>query len=172
MQVENNNITGNNPATAFLENSIVNEMIQNIDTIDMQCRGKIGEEIVEQRIKQLAYSKILFNVYGKDIMYLIKAFTQLGVSYIDINYFEQAQEHLLNAFKLVENLNDDVRLSSKEYQIKILINLAKCYLENGKTNAALSICEKSLKINQTLMGDDHVSNADIYYVLAKVIYIF
>ena len=65
-----------------------------------------------------------------------------------------------------------MNISSKEYQIKILINLAKCYLENGKTQAAFSICEKSLKINQTLMGDDHVSNGDIFYVLAKVKNIF
>jgi len=163
------NVSGNNPATLFLENTIINEMIQNFDTLDIRCRGKVGEDIVEMRIKQLAYSKILYNVYGKDIMYLIKGYTQLGVSYIDIGYFEQAQEHLLNAFKFIENINDEVNITSKEYQIKILINLAKCYLENGKVNAALSICEKSLKINQTLMGDDHISNADIFYVLAKVI---
>jgi len=169
MQVDKSNfMVNNNPATLFLENSIVNELIHNIDSIDTQCRGKIGEEIVEFRIKQLAYSKILCNVYEKDMMYIIKSYTQLGISYIDISYFEQAQEHLLNAFKLIENINDDVIISSKEYQIKILINLAKCYLENGKTSAAFSICEKSLKINQTLMGEDHVSNADIYYVLAKV----
>lgn len=44
----------------------------------------------------------------------------------------------------------------------------RCYLENNKISPALSITEKSLKMNQTLFGEDHVSNADIYYVLAKV----
>ena len=164
----NDKLNSNN----LLETSIINEILQNLDILDNKCRGKVGEEIIEMRIKQLAYSKLLFNIYGKEIMYLIKAYTQLGISYIDISYFEQAQEHLLNAFKLIENLNDDLNISSKEYQIKILINLAKCYLENGKTQAAFSICEKSLKINQTLMGDDHVSNGDIFYVLAKVKNIF
>jgi tetratricopeptide (TPR) repeat protein len=56
----------------------------------------------------------------------------------------------------------------KEYQIKILINLAKCYLENDKLEAALQISERSLKMNQTLFGENHISNADIYYVLAKI----
>jgi tetratricopeptide (TPR) repeat protein len=168
-QIENLNDTSeNNIINNILENTIISEMIQNLDILDNKCRGKIGEDIVEMRIKQLAFSKILFNVYGKDIMYLIKAFTLLGVAYIDINYFEQAQEHLLSAFKLIENINDDMSISSKEFQIKILINLAKCYLENGRTEPAISICEKSLKINQTLMGKDHVSNGDIYYVLSKV----
>jgi tetratricopeptide (TPR) repeat protein len=152
----------------FLEVSVIKELIQNIDTIENKCRGQVGEDIVHQRIKHLAYAKLLCNVYGKDIFYLIKAYTQLGIAYLDVNYFEQAQEHLLNAFKLNDNLNEDLNILSKEYQIKILINLAKCYLENNKPQAALSICEKCLKTNKTLMGENHVSNADIYYVLAKV----
>ena len=56
----------------------------------------------------------------------------------------------------------------KEYQIKILINLAKCYLENEKLESALQISERSLKMNQTLFGENHISNEDIYYVLTKV----
>lgn len=100
----------------------------------------------------------------------LKSLNLVRLAYIDINYFEQAQEHLLNAFKLNENVSQDLNVSSKEYQIKILINLAKCYLENNKVSAALSITEKSLKMNQTLFGEEHVSNADIFYVLAKVIF--
>jgi tetratricopeptide (TPR) repeat protein len=153
----------------FLEISVIKELIQNIEAIENKCKGQIGEDVVNERIKQLAYSKLLTNVYSKDSLYLIKAYTQLGISYLDINYFEQAQEHLLNAFKLNDNVNEDLNISSKEYQIKILINLSKCYLENGKAQAGLSICEKCLKTNKSLLGDDHVSNADIYYVLAKVI---
>lgn len=92
----------------------------------------MGEDVVNLRVKQLTYAKIIHGVYGQDISHLIKAYTQLGfftfllrISYLDINYFEQAQEHLLNAFKLNENLTDDYNLPSKELQIKILINLAK-----------------------------------------------
>ena len=152
----------------FLEVSVISEIFQTIDQIESRCKGQVGEDIVNERIKQVAYAKILCNVYNKDITYLIKAYTQLGIAYYDINYFEQAQEHLLNAFKLNENLSDEDNLNMKEYQIKILINLAKCYLENEKLEAALQISERSLKMNQTLFGENHISNADIYYVLAKV----
>ena len=152
----------------FLEVSVISEIFQTIDQIESRCKGQVGEDIVNERIKQVAYAKILCNVYNKDITYLIKAYTQLGIAYYDINYFEQAQEHLLNAFKLNENLSDEDNLNMKEYQIKILINLAKCYLENDKLEAALQISERSLKMNQTLFGENHISNADIYYVLAKV----
>ena len=152
----------------FLEISVISEILQTIDQIESRCKGQVGEDIVNERIKQVAYAKILCNVYNKDITYLIKAYTQLGIAYYDINYFEQAQEHLLNAFKLNENLSDEDNLNMKEYQIKILINLAKCYLENDKLEAALQISERSLKMNQTLFGENHISNADIYYVLAKV----
>ena len=152
----------------FLEISVISEILQTIDQIESRCKGQVGEDIVNERIKQVAYAKILCNVYNKDITYLIKAYTQLGIAYYDINYFEQAQEHLLNAFKLNENLSDEDNLNMKEYQIKILINLAKCYLENEKLEAALQISERSLKMNQTLFGENHISNADIYYVLAKI----
>ena len=56
----------------------------------------------------------------------------------------------------------------KEYQIKILINLSKCYLENKKYETAQEISERSLLMNKTLFGEHHVSNADIYYILAKI----
>ena len=152
----------------FLEISVVNEIVQKIEQIDSRCKGQIGESIVNDRIRQLAYAKILCNVYNKDITYLIKAYAQLGISYLDIEYFEQAQEHLLNAFKLNENLSDEDSINMKEFQIKILINLSKCYLENDKLEAAKQICERSLMMNNTLFGKNHVSNADIYYVLAKI----
>lgn len=152
----------------FLETGVINELIQNIEQIENICKGEVGEHIVNKRIQQLAYSKLLCNVYQKDISFLIKGYTQLGIAYLDIEYFEQAQEHLLSAFRLNESINDELNLSSKEHQIKILINLSKCYLESGKASSALSISEKSLKMNHTLLGEEHISNADIYYVLAKV----
>ena len=160
----------NEPQIDFLEVSVISEIIQMVEQIESKCKGQIGEEIVNERIKQLAYSKILCNVYGKDITYLIKAYTSLGIAYLDIEYYEQAQEHLLNAFKLNENLSSDDNLSMKEYQIKILINLSKCYLEDskGRLDIALQISEKSLSMNKKLFGEDHVSNADIYYILSRI----
>ena len=163
-----NKVEENEPQIDFLEVSVISEIIQIVEQIDSKCKGQIGEDIVNERIKQLAYSKILCNVYGKDITYLIKAYTSLGIAYLDIEYYEQAQEHLLNAFKLNENLSTDDNLSMKESQIKILINLSKCYLESGKLETAQQISERSLSMNKTLFGEDHVSNADIYYVLAKI----
>ena len=58
-------------------------------------------------------------------MLYLHSYLIFRLAYIDITYFEQAQEHLLNAFKLNENVSQDLNMSSKEYQIKILINLAK-----------------------------------------------
>ena len=158
----------NNPQLDFLEVSVISEIIHIVEQIDSKCKGQVGEDIVNERIKQLAYSKILSLVYGKDITYLIKAYTDLGIAYLDIEYYEQAQEHLLSAFKLNENISNDDNLSMKEYQIKILINLSKCYLENKKYETAQEISERSLLMNKTLLGEDHVSNADIYYILAKI----
>jgi tetratricopeptide (TPR) repeat protein len=163
-------IQDNEPQIDFLEVSVISEIIQIVEQIDSKCKGQIGEDIVNERIKQLAYSKILCNVYGKDITYLIKAYTNLGIAYLDIEYYEQAQEHLLNAFKLNENLSSDDNMSMKEYQIKILINLSKCYLEDskGRLDIAQQISEKSLSMNKKFFGEDHVSNADIYYILSKI----
>ena len=158
----------NDPQLDFLEVSVISEIVQMVEQIDLKCKDQVGEDIVKERIKQLVYSKILSLVYGKDITYLIKAYMNLGIAYLDIEYYEQAQEHLLSAYKLNENISNDDNLSMKEYQIKILMNLSKCYLENKKYETAQEISERSLLMNKTLYGEDHVSNADIYYIMAKI----
>ena len=43
----------------FLEISVISEILQTIDQIESRCKGQIGEDIVNERIKQVAYAKIL-----------------------------------------------------------------------------------------------------------------
>ena len=171
IQIEENNEIQNleeNDQIEFLELSVINEICQIVEQIDSKCKNQKGEDIVNQRIKELGYSKILVNIYEKDITYLIKAYTDLGLAYFDIEYYEQAQEHLLNALKMNEYYCKNDNLSMKEYQIKILTNLSYCYLKNGNLDKALKLSEESLLINKTLSGEAHVSNADIYYILANI----
>ena len=51
----------------FLEVSIISEIIQTIEQININCEGKVGQDIVNERIKQVAYAKLLCNIYKKDI---------------------------------------------------------------------------------------------------------
>ncbi|MCQ2819598.1 MAG: tetratricopeptide repeat protein [archaeon] len=178
----------------FLEISVISELRQKIEQIDSRCNGQIGEDVVNERIRQLAYSKLLTQVYGKDMSYLIKAYTDLGVSYLDIKFCQQSREHLLTALKLNDTKSaEEGNETAKEIQIKILINLAEGYLEEDKINqrkdkgeekdrkrqeeeeneryrkidTAIQIADKCLVINQKLYGPDHISNAEIYKLLAK-----
>jgi len=131
------------PAISSLDTTVINDILKSIDSFEEKIKGKTGEEVIEMRTRQLCLSKILVNIYSKDIFYLIKGYTMLGISYIDKGYIEQAQEHLFNAFKLIENLSDNSNnITLKEFQVKILINLLK--------------------------GEDHLSNADMLFVLARV----
>lgn len=188
----NNNV---NSGDSFLENSIINDIIKNIENINNECLEKKGDIAIELRIRQLAYSKLLVSVYDKDNSYLTIAHLKLGTIYFENGYYEQAQEHLSNAFKLNESsssnyhnsqlINDqeqsetisndrhkDINIDkytneTKELQIVILINLAKTYIELKKIQPALSISDKCLSMNQSFKGEEDVSNADIYYLLAK-----
>ena len=153
----------------YLESSVINDILKNIENLENNYMNKGSDEQIDIRIKQLAYSKLLVNVYEKDNIYLINAHTNLGITYLGNKYLEQALEHLLTAFKLNENLGDSEENDQKmkELQIKILINLSKSYLELKKVAPALNISERCLKMNQTLYGDEHVSNAEIYNILAN-----
>lgn len=46
--------------------------------------------------------------------------------------------------------------------------LGKCYLEAGNFKDALSLLEKSLKMNIDVLGGDHMSNAQILIVVSNV----
>jgi tetratricopeptide (TPR) repeat protein len=154
----------------FLEASVLNEMLQIIDQIEINCKDKEGQDLINERIKQYSYAKILCTIFDKDITILIKSIINLAMAYLKIDYYNQAQEHLLDALKLYEN-NNDVTENNKEMQenkIKLLINLSKCYLLNNKLETALNICKKSLNLNLSLFNEDHISNADIYYIISKI----
>lgn len=172
----------------FLEMSVVSEIKQKIEQIESRCKGQIGEDVVNERIRQLAYSKLLCQVYGKDNKYLIKAYTELGIAYMDIKFCQQSREHLLTALKLNNIKSQEDDSEAKTYQIKILANLAKSYLEEDKSlkepsdekelkkieeeqkklvETAIEISVRCLKYNQKVYGLDHISNADIYYIMAK-----
>jgi tetratricopeptide (TPR) repeat protein len=46
--------------------------------------------------------------------------------------------------------------------------LGKCYLEAGNYKDALSLLEKSLKMNVEILGGNHPSNATIFVVVSNV----
>ena len=142
----------------FLDASVLNEMLQVIDQIEITCKDKKGQDLINERIKQYSYAKILCTIFDKDITILIKSIINLAMAYLKIDYYNQAQEHLLDALKLYEN-NNYVAENNKEMQenkIKLLINLSKCYLFNNKLETALNICQKSLNLNLSLFNEEYI----------------
>ena len=89
----------------YVELAVVRDILQKLKEIESSCEGKVGEDIIEQRTKQLALAKILRNVYNKDENLLIKAHCELGIAYLDMEYIEQAKEHLINAFQHNERVS-------------------------------------------------------------------
>ena len=82
-------------------------------------------------------------------------------------YYEQALDHLTTALKLNGSLFQKVE-ETKSYHSKILTLLGKCYMEAGNYKDALSLLEKSLKMNVEVLGGDHMSNASIFTVVSQV----
>ena len=156
------------PIKHTLDSEIVNNIIEKIRNIQEKCKDNTSEETLDDRKDQLAYAKIVTNIYNKDIKFLIEAHTELGICYLENDYYEQANEHLIEALKFNENLSSEDNLTMKEYQIKISVNLARSFLKSEKYEEAEKLCEKILNINKILFGEDHPSNADIYYILSKV----
>ena len=151
----------------FLEVSLVAEKLSNIEQINEQCKGEKGEKVVSARLRQLGYARILVAIYHKDPFYLVQANAELGFAYLNMKYIPQAEEHLTTAFKMNEPLTEIDDKEKKEFQIKISVNLAKCYFEKGEINKALKMSHQNLEQNQLLFGKDHISNVDIYYIIAN-----
>ena len=157
----------------FLELTVVAEKLQKIEQIEELCKTEKGEKAVTARTRQLGYARLLVNLYHKSPFFLVQAHTELGIAYLDMKYNEQALEHLLAAYKLngpisssTNNNNEDID-KLRQYHIKILVKLADCYLQKGDTEKALKISNKTLEENKKIYNEHHISNVDIYYIIAN-----
>ncbi len=56
---------------------------------------------------------------------------------------------------------------TKHYHSHILALLGRCYLESGNIDDGLELLNKSIKINKTLVGEEHVSNIQLYTLIAQ-----
>jgi tetratricopeptide (TPR) repeat protein len=76
-------------------------------------------------------------------------------------------DHLITALKLNGSLFQKHE-ETKQYHSSILTLLGKCHMEAGNYKDALSLLEKSLKMNMEVLGGDHMSNAQIFTVVSNV----
>jgi tetratricopeptide (TPR) repeat protein len=81
------------------------------------------------------------------------------------SYFEQALDHLTTALKLNGSLFSQVE-ATKQYHSHILTLLGTCYMEAGNFKDALSLLEKSHKMNKQIMGERDESNGQILMVVS------
>ena len=155
-----------NPTNDFLEISLINEIKQTINQIELKCQGKIGESVVEDRCRQLSYANILVDIYKKPISNLIEPSAKLGEAYYDIKYFEQAKEHIENALTYNKDpSNNGSEILSDDYLLRLTIKLSKCYLETQLYENSLKLAERALVENQKLFGEDDITNAEIYDIM-------
>lgn len=155
-----------NPTNDFLEISLINEIKQTINQIELKCQGKIGESVVEDRCRQLSYANILVDIYKKPISNLIEPSAKLGEAYYDIKYFEQAKEHIENALTYNKDpSNNGSEILSDDYLLRLTIKLSKCYLETNLYENSLKLAERALVENQKLFGEDDITNAEIYDIM-------
>ena len=155
-----------NPTNDFLEISLINEIKQTINQIELKCQGKIGESVVEDRCRQLSYANILVDIYKKPISNLIEPSAKLGEAYYDIKYFEQAKEHIENALTYNKDpSNNGSEILSDDYLLRLTIKLSKCYLETNLYENSLKLAERALLENQKLFGEDDITNAEIYDIM-------
>ena len=155
-----------NPSNDFLEISLINEIKQIINRLELQCQGKIGEQVVENRCRQLSYAHVLVDIYKKPISNLIDPSAKLGEAYFDIKYYEQAKEHIQNALTYNEDpSNTQNEVLSDDCCLRLTTKLSKCHLETKLYDSALKLAERSLYENQKLFGEEDISNAQIYEIM-------
>ena len=155
-----------NPSNDFLEISLINEIKQTINQLELKCQGKIGESVVEDRCRQLSYAHILVDIYKKPISNLIEPSAKLGEAYYDIKYYEQAKEHIGNALSYNEDpSNNKSEILPEDYFLRLTIKLSKCHLETNLYEDGLKLAERALFENQKLFGEDDITNAEIYDII-------
>ena len=155
-----------NPSNDFLEISLINEIKQTINQLELKCQGKIGESVVEDRCRQLSYAHVLVDVYKKPISNLIDPSAKLGEAYYDIKYFEQAKEHIENAISYNEDpSNSKNEVLTDDYLLRLTTKLSKCHLETKLYESSLKLAERALFENQKLFGEDDITNAEIYDIM-------
>ena len=150
----------------FLEKSLINEIKQTINQLEHHCETQIGESAVEDRCRILSYAIILVDVYKKSVSNLIYPHAKLGEAYYDIKYYEQAKEHIENAFKYNNDSNNEkYQKLPEDYFLRLAIKLSKCNLELKQYETALKIANKSLENNKNFFGENDISNVEIYDII-------
>ena len=150
----------------FLEKSLINEIKQTINQLEHHCETQIGESAVEDRCRILSYAIILVDVYKKCVSNLIYPHAKLGEAYYDIKYYEQAKEHIENAFKYNNDSNNEkYQKLPEDYFLRLAIKLSKCNLELKQYETALKIANKSLENNKNFFGENDISNVEIYDII-------
>ena len=150
----------------FLEKSLINEIKQTINQLEHHCETQIGESAVEDRCRILSYAIILVDVYKKSVSNLIYPHAKLGEAYYDIKYYEQAKEHIENAFKYNNDSNNEkYQKLPEDYFLRLAIKLSKCNLELKQYETALKLANKSLENNKNFFGENDISNMEIYDII-------
>ena len=157
-----------NPANDFLEISLINEIKNTINQLEVKCQGEIGEPLVEDRCRQLSYAHVLVDIYKKPISYLIEPSAKLGEAYYDMKYYEQSKEHIENA--LTYNADPSINKSEEltnDYLFRLIVKLSKCHLETNSFESSLKFATRALEENIKLYGEDDISNAEIYTIMSQ-----
>ena len=150
----------------FLEKSLINEIKQTINLLENKCQGKMGESVVDDRIRQLSYAKVLVDIYKKPISLLIEPSSKLGEAYFDIKYYPQAKEHIENAIQYNNDpSNTESETLQPDYYLRLIVKLSKCNLETGLYESSLELAERALSENKKIFGEDDVTNAEIYDIM-------
>ena len=150
----------------FLEMSLINEIKQTINQLELKCQGKIGQSVVEDRCRQLSYAHVLVDVYKKPISNLIEPYAKLGEAYYDIKYYEQAKEHIENALSYNDDpSNTKNEILTNDYLLRLTTKLSKCYLETKSYESALKLAERALDENNKIFGQEDITNAEIYDIM-------
>jgi len=146
---------------------LASELEEKIRLLDEYANGQPPEKIVQARVQQLAITKVLVKIHGKDKSILVKSHCDLGESYLMREFYEQALHHFSIAKELNTGLFEDCE-DSRPFHSFILMMLGKCYIEQQNYTQALEQLTKALQFNEQQMGIDHISNVNILTDLAFI----